>query len=82
MGILWTIGMRGIHDGKMQDGKTTEEKIKILEEVFAAQCAMLPDGAPKLFVPYKEAGRKSWQSSWLRRWAFAWAPGTWQLPAC
>ncbi len=53
-GILWTIGMRGIHDGKMQDGKTTEEKIKILEEVFAAQCAMLPEGAPKLFVPYKE----------------------------
>ena len=53
-GILWTIGMRGIHDGKMQDGKTTTEKIKILEEVFAAQCAMLPEGAPKLFVPYKE----------------------------
>ena len=52
--ILWTIGMRGIHDREMQDGKTTEEKIKILEEVFAAQCAMLPDGAPKLFVPYKE----------------------------
>ena len=52
--VLWTIGMRGIHDGKMQDGKTTEEKIKSLEEVFAAQCAMLPDGAPKLFVPYKE----------------------------
>ena len=53
-GVLWTIGMRGIHDGKMQDGKTTTEKIKILEEVFAAQCAMLPEGAPKLFVPYKE----------------------------
>ena len=56
-GILWTIGMRGIHDGKMQDGKTTEEKIKILEEVFGAQCAMLPEGAPKLFVPYKEVTR-------------------------
>ena len=54
LGVLWTIGMRGIHDGKMQDGKTTEEKIKILEEVFAAQCAMLPEGAPRLFVPYKE----------------------------
>ena len=52
--VLWTIGMRGIHDGRMPDGKTTEEKIKILEEVFAAQCAMLPDGAPKLFCPYKE----------------------------
>ena len=52
--ILWTIGMRGIHDGKMQDGRTTEEKRKILEEVFESQCAMLPEDAPKLFVPYKE----------------------------
>ena len=52
--ILWTIGMRGIHDGRMPDGKTTPEKRKILEEVFAAQCAMLPKDAPKLFVPYKE----------------------------
>ena len=53
-GILWTIGMRGIHDGKMQDGRTTAEKRKILEEVFESQCTMLPEGAPKLFVPYKE----------------------------
>ena len=52
--VMYTIGMRGIHDGRMPDGKTTEEKRKILEEVFAAQCSMLPDGAPKLFVPYKE----------------------------
>ena len=52
--VLWTIGMRGIHDGRMPDGKTTEEKRKILEEVFAAQCAMLPEGAPKMFCPYKE----------------------------
>ena len=54
MDVLWTIGMRGIHDGRMPDGKTTDEKIKILEEVFAAQCAMLPEGASKLFCPYKE----------------------------
>ena len=52
--VLWTIGMRGIHDGRMPDGKTTREKIKILEEVFAAQSSMLPEGAPKLFCPYKE----------------------------
>ena len=52
--ILWTIGMRGIHDGRMPDGKTIEEKRKILEDVFAAQCAMLPEDAPKLFCPYKE----------------------------
>ena len=52
--VMWTIGMRGIHDGRMPDGKTTQEKIKVLEEVFAAQCALLPEGAPKLFCPYKE----------------------------
>lgn len=56
--VLWTIGMRGIHDGKMQEGANNEEKIKILEEVFAAQCKLLEDAgvkdAPKLFIPYKE----------------------------
>ncbi len=52
--VLWTIGMRGIHDGKLQDGKDSREKIKILEEVFAAQKAMLPEGAEMLFCPYKE----------------------------
>ncbi len=52
--VMFTIGMRGIHDGQMKDGKTTADKKAILEDVFAAQCAMLPKGAPKLFVPYKE----------------------------
>ena len=52
--VMYTIGMRGIHDGRMPDGKTTAEKRRILEEVFAAQCAMLPEGAPKMFCPYKE----------------------------
>ena len=56
--VLWTIGMRGIHDGKMQDGTNTSHKIEILEDVFAVQCAMLEAAgkkdAPKLFVPYKE----------------------------
>ena len=56
--VLWTIGMRGIHDGRMNDGDTTEEKIAILEDVFATQCGMLEKAgagdAPKLFVPYKE----------------------------
>ena len=56
--VLWTIGMRGIHDGRMNDGETMAEKIAILEDVFATQCAMLEaagaGGAPRLFVPYKE----------------------------
>ena len=60
--ILWTIGMRGIHDGRLSDGKTTEEKKRILEEVFACQTNLLAStprraGAgtlPTLFCPYKE----------------------------
>ena len=60
--ILWTIGMRGIHDGKMPDGKSTDEKKKILEEVFAAQIELLNQGIDEstdrriqtLFCPYKE----------------------------
>ena len=53
-GILWTIGMRGICDSGLQDGKTLQDKARIMEDVFATQCAMLPKDAPKLFVPYKE----------------------------
>ena len=52
--VLWTIGMRGICDSRLEDGKTLDEKARIMEDVFAAQCAMLPKDAPKLFVPYKE----------------------------
>ncbi|MBQ4198731.1 MAG: glycosyl hydrolase 115 family protein [Kiritimatiellae bacterium] len=52
--VLWTIGMRGICDSGLAEGKTLREKARIMEDVFAAQCAMLPKDAPKLFVPYKE----------------------------
>ena len=52
--ILWTIGMRGIHDIPMSDGRTVEEKIAVMEDVFKFQTSILPEGAPKLFIPYKE----------------------------
>ena len=52
--ILWTIGMRGISDSGLPDGKTLKDKVRILEDVFATQCAMLPKDAPKVFIPYKE----------------------------
>lgn len=52
--VLWTVGMRGIHDGPMPCGRNTREKIGILEDVFKTQYAMLPADAPKLFCPYKE----------------------------
>ncbi len=59
--ILYTIGMRGVHDGAMQGAKTVEEQKNILSRVFKDQRAMLaryvnPDVTkiPQVFVPYKE----------------------------
>ena len=58
---IFTIGMRGKHDGKMQGVKTTEEYRDALAEVIAVQTELLkkqihPDVAkiPQQFVPYKE----------------------------
>lgn len=58
--IVYTLGMRGVHDGSMQGVKTMEEKVKYLQMVIDDQREMLtnthPEGAnvPQVFVPYKE----------------------------
>lgn len=54
MDCLWTIGIRGIHDAGMSGPKDSKARIKILEDVFAAQTAMLGKDRPKVFCPYKE----------------------------
>lgn len=61
--ILYTIGMRGVHDSGMQGAKTLEEKKTLLQQVIDDQRRML-DGqrpatgdrrpVPQVFVPYKE----------------------------
>ncbi len=51
---LWTIGIRGIHDAGMKGPKDPKARIRILEDVFAAQTAMLGPERPKVFCPYKE----------------------------
>jgi hypothetical protein len=58
---LYTLGMRGIHDSAIQGPKTSEERVKVLEQIFADQRAMLarhvnPDvtRVPQVFIPYKE----------------------------
>lgn len=58
---LYTLGMRGIHDSAIQGPKTSAERVKVLEQIFADQRAMLarhvnPDvtRVPQLFIPYKE----------------------------
>lgn len=59
--MVYTIGMRGVHDGAMQGVKTKEEKLKYLQQVIDDQrellaTAMETDAAniPQVFVPYKE----------------------------
>ena len=56
--ILYTIGMRGVHDGAMNGAKTVDEQKAVLERVFRDQRAMLSkyvnSNAPQVFIPYKE----------------------------
>lgn len=61
MDALYTLGMRGIHDGSMQGVKTKEEKLRGLQAVINEQRKMLHKtfgksmkNIPQVFVPYKE----------------------------
>lgn len=58
---MYTIGMRGIHDGHMEGVKTMDEKVSALQQVINDQRKLLakytnPDvtKVPQVFVPYKE----------------------------
>ncbi len=57
---IFTIGMRGIHDGSMEGVKTMDEKFNALQEVINNQQQLIADniGNPAtqklVFVPYKE----------------------------
>lgn len=59
--IIYTLGMRGVHDGKMQGAKTIEEQKKVLDNVIVEQRNMLTEfvdknlnNIPQVFIPYKE----------------------------
>jgi len=58
---LFTIGMRGIHDGSMEGVKTKEEKLQGLQQVIDDQRELLRKyinkdvtKVPQVFIPYKE----------------------------
>jgi hypothetical protein len=58
---VFTLGMRGIHDSGMQGGKTPQEQIALLEQIFADQRALLKkyvkpevEQVPQMFCAYKE----------------------------
>ena len=57
---MFTIGMRGIHDGSMEGVKTMDEKFEALQQVIDDQQVLLkkyvgdPAEQTQVFVPYKE----------------------------
>lgn len=58
---LYTIGMRGIHDGSMEGVKTLQEKTTALQQVIDDQRKLIGryvdkdvEKVPQVFVPYKE----------------------------
>ncbi len=58
---LFTIGMRGIHDGSMLGVKTKEEKLAGLQQVIDDQRELIRqyyakdvERVPQVFIPYKE----------------------------
>ena len=59
--ILYTVGMRGVHDGQMQGAKTVEEQKAVLGRVLKDQRDLLRkyvnkdvEAIPQVFIPYKE----------------------------
>lgn len=58
---IYTIGIRGVHDGPMQGARTAAEQKKVLDEVFAEQRKMIAkhvnpvvEEVSQVFIPYKE----------------------------
>ena len=58
---IYTVGMRGIHDGAMEGAKTIPKQVEGLTDVFKVQrellCKSLKKNAeeiPQIFIPYKE----------------------------
>ncbi len=58
---LFTIGMRGIHDGSMEGVKTPDEKLRGLQSVIDSQRDLIAryyqkdvENVPQVFIPYKE----------------------------
>ena len=58
---VYTVGMRGIHDGKIEGANSITDQRDLLQKVFTDQRQILSDGLnkpiteiPQVFIPYKE----------------------------
>ena len=59
--MVYTLGMRGLHDGAMQGVKSANDQKKALEQIIKAQRELLAKNVnknvhtlPQVFIPYKE----------------------------
>ncbi|MGF7232653.1 glycosyl hydrolase 115 family protein [Arachidicoccus sp.] len=59
--VIYTVGIRGVHDSKMEGAKTLSEKVSLLTQVLKDQRHLLAKYVnkdlpeiPQVFVPYKE----------------------------
>ena len=59
--VIYTLGMRGLHDGKMNGADTPEQQKAVLTDVLATQRDMIAKHSgkdvteiPQVFIPYKE----------------------------
>jgi len=58
---VYTVGMRGIHDGSMPGPAAMPEKVKLMQDIISDQRQLLgngigklPQDIPQIFCPYKE----------------------------
>jgi hypothetical protein len=56
---VYTVGMRGIHDGSMPGPKSIPEKVQLLQQIISDQRNLLDSGSlhssmQQIFCPYKE----------------------------
>ena len=58
---IYTLGIRGIHDGKMQGANTVQEQKEAISKIFVDQRNLLKkyvntdlEKVPQVFIPYKE----------------------------
>lgn len=59
--IIYTLGMRGVHDGAMQGAATVGERLLALRRIIEDQRGIIAkyvggdlDSVPQVFIPYKE----------------------------
>lgn len=59
MEAIYTLGIRGVHDGEMEGAQTMEDKVSLLHRIIKQQRHIIAHNidrkeVPQVFIPYKE----------------------------